>query len=135
MATPDKLSAIHETTRREQSLTRFCHRRPSMQWVGLLSPLRGLTEKSIRIERPEMTLGRVGCDIVFQDESVSRQHARIRRDGDMYLLEDLGSSNGTHVDGIPILSCVLRDGDTVQIGQNLFLFERLLEQVGGTSRI
>jgi pSer/pThr/pTyr-binding forkhead associated (FHA) protein len=134
MATPDPSSAIHETTRREQSLTRFCHRRPPMHWVGVLNPLRGLTEKIIRLERAEMTFGRIGCDVVLQDESVSRQHARIRREGEIYLVEDLGSSNGTHVDGIPVLSCVLRDGDTLQLGQNLFLFERLLEQVGGSSR-
>jgi pSer/pThr/pTyr-binding forkhead associated (FHA) protein len=134
MATPDKVSAIFETTRREPALTRFCHRRPPMHWVGLLSPLSGLTKCSIRIDRAELSLGRVGCDIFFQDESVSRHHARIWREGDTYLLEDLGSSNGTHVDGIPILSCVLRDGDTVQVGQSLFLFERLLEQVGPASR-
>jgi pSer/pThr/pTyr-binding forkhead associated (FHA) protein len=124
----DELSAVFGSTRREQQLGRFCHRRPAMHWVGLLSPLRGLTQQSIRIDRAEMTLGRVGCDILFQDDSVSRQHARIRREADTWWLEDLGSSNGTHVDGVPIQSCVLRDGDTVQIGQSLFLFERLLEQ-------
>jgi pSer/pThr/pTyr-binding forkhead associated (FHA) protein len=61
------------------------------------------------------------------DESVSRRHARITRRGDEFVLEDLGSFNGTHVDGVPVLECVLFDGDTVQFGQTLYHFERILE--------
>ena len=136
MTVPEKqVAAQHETTRREQSLTRFCHQRPPTRWVGVLTPLRGHYPNTIRVDRAVLTLGRVDCDIVFQDESVSRNHAILRRDGDMVVLEDLGSSNGTHVDNIPIQSCVLRDGDTVQFGQNLFFYERQLEQVGSASRI
>jgi pSer/pThr/pTyr-binding forkhead associated (FHA) protein len=100
----------------------------TLPWVGLLSRIRGLATESIRIGRDPLVLGRKDCDVVLADESVSRRHAQISREGDDFILEDLGSSNGTHVDGIPIVSCVLRDGDTVQIGQNLYRFERLLER-------
>ncbi len=64
--------------------------------------------------------------VTFDDPSVSRHHAAVIHDDGDYVIEDLGSSNGTFVDGVPVVSCVLRDGDTVQIGNNLFYFERIL---------
>ena len=60
---------------------------------------------------------------------MSRRHARITHQGDEFFLEDLGSFNGTHVDGVPIISCVLFDGDTVQFGQTLYHFGRVLAPV------
>jgi pSer/pThr/pTyr-binding forkhead associated (FHA) protein len=125
----DDPHGLSEPTRRRE-VTRFRRSRPPLRWVGLLSPLAGRAALPIRLDRDSLTLGRKDCDVVLADDSVSRQHARIRRDGDDFVLEDLGSSNGTHVDGVPVLSCVLRDGDTVQLGQNLFYFERLLERAG-----
>ena len=46
-----------------------------------------------------------------------------------FLLEDLSSSNGTYVDGVPVVSCVLRAGDWIQIGRTLFRFELRLASV------
>ena len=43
------------------------------------------------------------------------------------MLTDLDSRNGTHVDGVPIVSCVLRGGDTVQVGRHVFLFDSMLQ--------
>src|SRR5262245_52544899 len=102
--------------------------RPPLRWVGVLTPLAGHARSEVRVEVDELILGRdINCSAVLADDSVSRRHARIRRRGDEFLLEDLGSRNGTHVDGVPILSCVLHDGDAIQFGQNLFYFERVLE--------
>jgi hypothetical protein len=42
------------------------------------------------------------CNVVINSPSVSRRHARISRAGDAYFLEDLGSSNGSSVDGKPV---------------------------------
>jgi predicted component of type VI protein secretion system len=69
------------------------------------------------LQEQSVTIGRdQECDIVLPDRHVSRVHARISRLGDCYVVEDLGSKNGTHVNGREIVgSHVLRDGDEVQI--------------------
>lgn len=65
-----------------------------------------------------ITIGRSDeCDVVLQDRQVSRFHARVVWNGDQYQLEDLGSKNGTHVNGTPTESpMMLQDGDEFQIG-------------------
>jgi hypothetical protein len=55
-------------------------------------------------------------DILVDDRWVSRHHARVFRQGELYLLEDLGSKNGTLVNGQRITEpTVLADGDEVQV--------------------
>lgn len=50
-----------------------------------------------------ITVGRAtGCDLVLADSFLSRQHARLWRDGDGWWIEDLGSRNGTRVNGEPV---------------------------------
>jgi pSer/pThr/pTyr-binding forkhead associated (FHA) protein len=70
----------------------------------------------------ELTIGRGGgCGIVLGDDTfVSQVHARMyRRDGDVYV-EDLGSRNGTFVNGEPIGSATrLRRGDQLQFGSTV----------------
>ena len=57
------------------------------------------------------------CDVVLADRQVSRFHARISWDGQQYVIEDLGSKNGTHVNGeSPQGAIPLADGDEFQIG-------------------
>lgn len=68
----------------------------------------------------EMTLGRApGCGVSLPEDSfVSQLHARIfRRDGDLHL-EDLGSTNGTYLNGKRItVAAPIRKGDRVQVGR------------------
>jgi len=54
--------------------------------------------------------------------SASRRHCIVRRNGDQYLIKDLGSSNGTLVNGLPITECVLRHGDRIAVSDALFVF-------------
>ncbi len=64
------------------------------------------------------TIGRSDdCDIVLPKRQVSRQHARIVRDDGGYLLRDLGSKNGTYVNGQMVRDEAyrLKDGDEIQI--------------------
>ena len=67
-----------------------------------------------------LVLGREGCDIVIPERTVSRAHARLtpRPDGSC-LLTDLGSSNGTFVNGHRVESQVIRCGDRVHLGHVL----------------
>jgi FHA domain/Domain of unknown function (DUF1707) len=69
-------------------------------------------------EGAELVLGRdPDCDCVLADTTVSRRHARIRRDGETWLLEDLGSLNGTRLNGWRVTEPVeLRPGDRVSFG-------------------
>lgn len=77
-------------------------------------PLRGhqwtIHEESVVIGRgPE-------CQIAIPDRSVSREHARVTANGGQFYLEDLGSKNGTHVNGNNLSGRhELKDGDEIQI--------------------
>ncbi|MFO0896439.1 MAG: ATP-binding protein [Pirellulales bacterium] len=70
------------------------------------------------------SLGRDGSsDLQVNDTEVSRRHAQLRRDGGHYLLSDLGSSNGTYLNGRRIEDeQPLASGDQVQIGGTLMLY-------------
>ena len=69
------------------------------------------------VEQPELLIGRdVRCDLVIPERQVSRHHARIRLKGEGYILEDLGSKNGTFVNGQQLAGPhFLQDGDEIQI--------------------
>ena len=70
--------------------------------------------------------------IRINDAGVSRQHATIRREGVHYWLVDLGSANGCYVNDVHQTTArVLRDGDRIQIGGCIFLFDQSESTVGG----
>jgi hypothetical protein len=90
------------------------------QEVPLLVVTEGpLERREWRIDRDEMTLGRgEECDIVIADRQISRVHLRVRRDSLGYVLEDLGSKNGTFVNGKQVQAGAparLQDGDEVHV--------------------
>ena len=71
----------------------------------------------------EAVIGRdVAATVCVNSRSASRRHCTVRRNGDQYLIKDLGSSNGTLVNGLPITECVLRHGDRIAISDALFVF-------------
>jgi hypothetical protein len=69
-----------------------------------------------------VTLGRArDCDCVLADPSVSRHHAELRREGERWLLRDLGSRNGTRVNGVRLLDeAEVGPGDRVSFGDARF---------------
>jgi pSer/pThr/pTyr-binding forkhead associated (FHA) protein len=73
-------------------------------------------------------------DIIVDDREVSRRHAQLRHDAGRFLLVDLGSKNGTRVNGVPVASTfVLSDGDELRIGTRArFLFRDLDATVPGS---
>lgn len=73
--------------------------------------------KRIFMDEPVLLIGRdEGCDIAIPDRQVSRQHASITVEADSYVVRDLGSKNGTFVNGQELDSPhALQDGDEIQI--------------------
>lgn len=63
------------------------------------------------------------CDIFLDTPKVSRQHAKIIAEGDGYILRDLGSTNGTTLNGEYITKVEIVDGDQIQIGDHLLYFD------------
>lgn len=68
----------------------------------------------------QLRLGRdTTCDVVIPDLTVSRRHARITRDGSDTVIEDLGSSGGTYLNGARVERAVLRSGDVIRLGPRI----------------
>jgi predicted component of type VI protein secretion system len=77
----------------------------------------------------EVTLGRDGADVEIDDDEVSRQHARVTVDGGGLRIEDLGSRNGTRVNGRRIEGVVsIANEALVKIGQTLMRAEVAVEE-------
>jgi pSer/pThr/pTyr-binding forkhead associated (FHA) protein len=75
------------------------------------------------IEEPSTSLGRSPDSAVFLDDvTVSRKHAEIRRQGEEFFVHDLGSLNGTYVNGERVDVTKLAPGDEVQIGKFKLVF-------------
>jgi hypothetical protein len=81
--------------------------------IGQTGPLKGERWVLNKI----LTIGReLTCEVIIPDRQVSRFHARLTPTPEGIVLEDLGSKNGVHRNGTPVVGQVtLQDGDTVQI--------------------
>lgn len=62
------------------------------------------------------------CTIVLSDDTVSRRHCQIIREGDHYILQDLQSTNGTFIEGVRIKEAYLKPGLEFKVGQTQVIF-------------
>jgi hypothetical protein len=92
--------------------------------VGMLLVLQGPKSGSrYLLDEPVVTAGRHPDSVIFLDDvTVSRRHAEIRRDGDVYVVRDVGSLNGTYVNRRLVDEVRLEDGDELQIGRFKLVF-------------
>jgi FHA domain-containing protein len=71
-----------------------------------------------------VTIGRLPeCEVPVNDPNVSRRHAEVRRQGADYVVVDLGSTNGTRVNGAGVRERRLADGDEISVGNTTLRFE------------
>jgi signal transduction histidine kinase len=84
-----------------------------------------------RLDGSTVTIGRGTSNAVqLHDTEVSREHAEFSRRGESFYIRDLGSSNGTYVNGKPIQEHELASGDQLQLGRTLLLYTGVTEGRG-----
>jgi pSer/pThr/pTyr-binding forkhead associated (FHA) protein len=95
---------------------------------GLVIVARGPNEGSTyMVDTDEVTVGRHPESSIFLDDiTVSRRHSLIERDGDGFVIRDVGSLNGTYVNHDRVDRRDLVDGDEIQVGRFVLIF-----RVGG----
>lgn len=82
------------------------------------------------IEKNEIYVGRnETCEIFIDDEDVSRVHAKVTSELDYVLIQDLGSTNGTLVNGVKVQRHKLQDGDRIQIGNLTVLKFNFVDEI------
>ena len=70
----------------------------------------------------ETTIGRgIDNEVILADVSVSRRHLKIVREADVLVLRDLGSGNGTLLNGRRVTSATLGEGDRIEIGETILV--------------
>jgi hypothetical protein len=79
--------------------------------------------RDVPLDRDVVTIGRLpDCEVVLKDRGASRRHAQVRAKDGGYVLTDLGSTNGTRLNGEIVQSRSLADGDRITIGTTIIEF-------------
>jgi len=118
-----------------ETLLRAAQYRPTPQPIGAgsfpeqaapeVAPAATPSVEVVKVGRDMLILGRdPECDVSIADSRVSGRHARVFRNCGRIIIEDIGSANGTFLNGERISWWVLRPEDVVQIGSRAFRFER-----------
>ncbi|MDX8401346.1 MAG: FHA domain-containing protein [Mariprofundaceae bacterium] len=86
------------------------------------------------IDREETTIGRKPDNVIHIDNlAVSGRHARVLKIGNKVILEDLGSTNGTYVNGKRITKHILQHGDVVTVGKHTLVYVKTDEPEPATA--
>ncbi len=85
----------------------------------------GGRQRTYELTTPVTMLGRgTDCDLRLVDPGVSRHHAELRVEGSEVVLVDLGSTNGTFINGQPVRRVVLADGTQITLGRTTLVFRK-----------
>lgn len=85
----------------------------------------GKPEKEYPLAGDRAVIGRIaGSEVQIDDPGASRRHAEVRREGDRFVIADLGSTNGTLLNDAEISEETLQDGDRITIGATTLEFRR-----------
>lgn len=84
------------------------------------------SERTVEVDGTPLSLGRASDNgLVLADPRVSRHHARLQARRGTLVLTDLGSTNGSRVNGVRVDECALGTGDRVLVGDTVLLVEQL----------
>ena len=98
--------------------------RLSSQEFHLVLVNTGGAGKSFPVKNPEVSIGKsTENDVVLDEPTVSRNHLQVVRQGDRFLVKDLGSTNGTYIDGAQIREGYLRPGSLLEVGDVQLRFQ------------
>ena len=99
--------------------------RPSPRYITLTMRQGPNPGHRFTVRKSSVTIGRLPAnDVAISDQQVSRHHASISWDNDQYIIRDLGSANGTAVNGTVLTGpCPLRDGDVINLGEIVLTFQ------------
>jgi Nif-specific regulatory protein len=93
----------------------------SPRLLGVAGPFEGT---AVPLSEKEVSIGRDSSnDVWIADRALSRRHCLLVSQSDQFILRDLGSKNGTLVNGVPATEQTLRDGDQITIGDSVFVFQ------------
>jgi pSer/pThr/pTyr-binding forkhead associated (FHA) protein len=107
------VDAVDSPMRTRQLPARVVLRGVSGSYFGKIVPVRG-----------RLTIGRDGdCGLILDEPEMSRHHAVIENAGDGIYLRDMGSANGTFVNGVLVRDAVLHTDDQIAFDRNRFLLE------------
>ena len=80
--------------------------------------------RRVEIGETPLVVGRMPeCDVALSDPNVSRRHAEVRRQGTGFVVVDLGSTNGTRVNGAQVKERLLNNADEITVGATKLRFE------------
>ena len=108
-------------------LSDFLEGDPALPFAYLLVVTGDDRGHTLTVEDLPTVIGRAAeADLVIDDETVSRRHAQLTGDRDALVLSDLGSSNGTTLNGNPMVGeVVLHDGDLIGFGSATIVVKRI----------
>lgn len=111
------MSTLH-LTRRSLTSENSVSQRAYVEIYGIKD-----TPSGYELQKDQVVIGRKSdCHISLPLHGVSREHAKIIFRNEEYYIEDLNSTNGTFVNTIRIVKCVLRNNDQIQIGEAKIIF-------------
>ena len=141
--TPTQRGAVQAPTGAGHQLSDTMHGVPVSELRGVATPPAEATllasllvrtgafrGKRLPIKTPVVNIGRADYnDVVIAEPSVSTTHAKLQRRDDVWVLSDLGSTNGTYVEGEPVTGeTALTPGTTLKFGEVAVLFEPFDDQ-------
>lgn len=82
-------------------------------------------DREVMVPPGAFVVGRArNADLRLHDTTVSPRHVELRGSAEQVELRDLGSRNGTTVDGVPVTTAVLQDGNRIELGETTLVFHR-----------